>query len=1393
MNYLKIQTKKRSLAVFALLVTAVLVAAIMATCLTASAQTADEQTAAVTGLTAAAGVPAGETDIGWHAQPKEQSDPAVITTLAAPELASVKDADENPLVYAQQAETCPEDGTAPTPVDVAIAAVPIVVTSTTADYFVLYVQEDPNAETTVDYPVLVKLGEAGTTTLSENVAPVRAERYRVEKYAIADPADVDGDCIDDITELSNLGFMNPVNPAINIAIADGAVAVPDSATLEAVTKVGFGASDNTRFGRFGVVGMDTDRPSLYFINENTHNHHQHWVEAVGLDNNLNDLVRGIYIYHPDPTNLPEDEIEFYFFFTQLDDYAFSTLDRVYTMFAASMPLFDDSIAFWVTNVGFRYLKDDLPRLLASRINLLFEDDVHRKTNFLPFNPGEGFGRLRALQPDHRPHPRDVVIYEALPNELPRVAGLISTVPQTRLSHVNLRAIQSGIPNAFIRNALDNTDIAPLIDGYVRYVVTVNGWELRAATPAEVEVHYESSRPTATQTPERDLSGTTITPLSDISFDDWTAFGVKAANVAVLGTLGFPQGTVPDGFAIPFYFYDEFMKAHGFYDDVSEMLANPDFQTDFEVQDDMLDDLRADIKDANTPQWILDALAAMHDTYPAGQSLRYRSSTNNEDLPGFNGAGLYDSKTQDPDETEEDGIDKSLKGVFASLWTFRAFTEREFHRIDHLQAAMGVLVHPNYSDELANGVAVSFDPVSSRDGAYYVNTQLGEDLVTNPEAHSVPEEILLYGDGTYTILGLSNLVEAGDLLMNNEQLDQLRKHLEVIHGHFEGLYNPAPGEPYAMEIEFKITGDDFLAIKQARPWVFDDETNLSVNSPILTIQEAGTGTFNVKLTAAPSDTVTVSVSSEDTGAATVSPAILTFTTTDWDTSQTLTVSGVNDTDGSDETIRISLSASGGSYTDEASAVLVYIADDDAVQVTVSFEHPSYVVSEGANVTVNLVLDADPQRGLSIPLTVTAQGGITAADYSGVPTTVTFNSGDTTKSFIFATAQDDVDDDGESVKIAFDVLPNGVSAGTNNETTISITDDDYPNVIASFGQPSHTVDEGSSATLHISLNADPERTLSIPLTVAGHGGASGDDYSGIPTSVTFTSGVTDQTFTFTAATDSVNDDGESVRLSLGALPTGVTAGVTAETNVSIIDTTETSEIPWSATLTVGSYESYVPGMLGYSTYGAGIGSLSAEHISLDGTNYQVMVLLQHAGGLYLVTRQEMPTDFTLHIEDLEFKASESSVPAIPAQAAYWWEIDEFQWIADHTVAASITVPDGASSLAERPLAPPTARFSHLPESHNGTNAITFRIYFYEDFPMSFKTLRDEALEVTNGRVTKAQRNTKGSSLIWNITVRPHGTDDMEISLPATQDCADNGALCTEDGRKLYNSVTITVPGP
>ena len=128
------------------------------------------------------------------------------------------------------------------------------------------------------------------------------------------------------------------------------------------------------------------------------------------------------------------------------------------------------------------------------------------------------------------------------------------------------------------------------------------------------------------------------------------------------------------------------------------------------------------------------------------------------------------------------------------------------------------MHPNFSDELANGVAVSFDPTTGRSDRYYANTQIGEDLITNPEAHSVPEELLLKENG-YSIIALSNLAEPGKIIMSDDQITQLRQHLATIHDHFKALYNPARREDFAMEIEYKITSEDVLSIKQARPWVF----------------------------------------------------------------------------------------------------------------------------------------------------------------------------------------------------------------------------------------------------------------------------------------------------------------------------------------------------------------------------------------------------------------------------------------------------------------------------------------------------------------------------------------------------------------------------------------------
>ena len=710
-------------------------------------------------------------------------------------------------------EACPGRGSDPVATPVTVNRVPVVVESTVDEYFVLYARSDADAESW-EIPVAVVRGEAGTTTLTENVEALPVERYRVEKYLVSDPADVDGDCVDDITELDDPVGMNPVNSAPSVGFSDGAVSMPDLDTYLEMARSIYGATAS----RILLLNLDSERPGLYFINASTHVVHQNFLDAVGIERSR---THNEVIFYDPELEAPDGSLGAYYLW-MIGYMPFSEMERIYAFVAASMPTLRDNLYVYVPSYQLKRFQGERLQYEESRMDVVFDEDVLPDTGVDLLNHGVGFGRLRVMDPDGRPHPREIVVYEAVPNDVSRVAGIVTTARQTPLSHVNLRAIQDGIPNAYIRDVFEDPDIAALVDGFVRYEVTETGWSLRAATPAEVDEHYESSRPTQAQTPQRDLSATSITALGDVSFEEWPAFGVKAANVAELGRLRFAAGTVPDGFAIPFYFYDEFMKAHGFYDRIKQMLADADFQTDFTVQDDMLDDLRDDIKDADTPQWITDALTEMHASFPAGTSLRYRSSTNNEDLPGFSGAGLYDSKTQHPDE---EPLSKSLKQVYASLWNFRAFTERELHRIDHTAAAMGVLVHPNFSDELANGVAVSFDPFYEQDEVvrYYVNTQIGEDLVTNPEAHSVPEELHLHPSGSYAVLSTSNLVPRGQLLMSDAQLVQLAQHLTTIHDRFEALYDPATGEPFAIEIEFKITAENILAIKQARPWIFSDAT------------------------------------------------------------------------------------------------------------------------------------------------------------------------------------------------------------------------------------------------------------------------------------------------------------------------------------------------------------------------------------------------------------------------------------------------------------------------------------------------------------------------------------------------------------------------------------------
>ena len=294
-----------------------------------------------------------------------------------------------------------------------------------------------------------------------------------------------------------------------------------------------------------------------------------------------------------------------------------------------------------------------------------------------------------------------------------------------------------------------------------------------------------------------------------------------------------------------------------------------------------------------------------------------------------------------------------------------------------------------------------------------------------------------------------------------------------------------------------------------------------------------------------------------------PASVTFNR--GDTEKTITFTALHDTvDDDGESVKLTFGALPVRVTraDTNVETVVNIDDDDKpTSLIVNFEQSSYDVGEGSNVKVKLTLDDDPEMDVTIPITPTNQGGATNADYSGVEANVTFESGDTEKTFTVTAVDDTVDDDDESVKLTFGTLPSIVSAGTIDETVVNFSDDDVPAVTVRFEKSSDAVAESDDAstmgekenevTVKVILSADPERTVTIPIIWTNQGGASNSDYSGVENNVVFNDGETEMTFTFMATHDTVDDDGESVKLTFGDLPTRVSEGATTETTISIND--------------------------------------------------------------------------------------------------------------------------------------------------------------------------------------------------------------------------------------------------
>jgi pyruvate,water dikinase len=635
----------------------------------------------------------------------------------------------------------------------------------------------------------------------------------------------------------------PVDPPVfdppgqDVAINDGARLVGDRATFETLARADdvpgqLGAEEM----KILILGVDSDAPELYFLNTNAFAFHYDFAtEVLHVAQDLGEFNARTY-FRDDRSNLAgtivaNDHFQpaasadaglYALAFWPTDPVRAKHVALAFDLVSQAMPFAADKLAYHPAGDTQEALyAQDRDALAAAGVRSILTAELFADVSYVALNLGEGYGVLSSIDPaaSRPPSIRDVALFASLPNDLGHVAGVISATPQTPLSHINLKAKQNDTPNAYVRDAASEPRIAALLGQVVRYAVTPDDFELAAATPEQVQAWLDQVRPKAPQAPPRDLGVSEIRDLDALGHRDVDSVGAKAANVAELRRM-LPAGTVPDGYAIPFALYDAFMTAGGFYDRAREIVADPALQVDVALRDGALAKLRKQIKKADVPAEIATRLAELQARFPAGQGIRCRSSTNNEDLEGFNGAGLYDSFTHRADEGD---LAATIKQVWASLWNLRAFDERDFHRIDHLSAAMGVLVHPNFDDEVANGVAVTKNPFDPNWPGFYVNVQVGESLVTNPDPNATPDELLVsaigeHGEYETQVIRRSTLTKDGARVLTPEQLAGLTKALATIQRRFKIVYGAQRNDAFAMDVEFKVDAAGRLVVKQARPWV-----------------------------------------------------------------------------------------------------------------------------------------------------------------------------------------------------------------------------------------------------------------------------------------------------------------------------------------------------------------------------------------------------------------------------------------------------------------------------------------------------------------------------------------------------------------------------------------------
>jgi hypothetical protein len=505
----------------------------------------------------------------------------------------------------------------------------------------------------------------------------------------------------------------------------------------------------------------------------------------------------------------------------------------------------------------------------AEIPRVFSHELFANARYVALNSGRTRGRLRAFanEAEYRRSIatlewHDIIVMRRVPDDIPRISGIINAHHTTPLSHTNVLATGWQIPNSIQIGVFEKIEKENLNGAWVEYIVD----------PAFREVHLEriekpvdpSNRPVWSiqriKLEEPETFNVPILSLSNLKMSDRYRYGTKAANLGELAqilehgserltgfykvkrpprpnllsylatSLGLPEGSmaseisraasdyvrahiqIPRGIALPFSLQQEFLESSP---RIQQAIGKLKMALELNARevDSLCLSLQAMIRTARLPDKIRNTIDDHIADHLAGvSSFVIRSSSNAEDLEGFSAAGIYESINH---VTKVENIFQSIKDVWASLVSPRSVRLRQDVGISLDDCYMGVIVQEEIPSQMG-GVLVTTNPMNQA-GDFrnvYINVSLKADAAKNIVSGTDSPNQYLYnvveGGGRTLSIG-----DSGVDLSNKEKskLQTLALTGKLLQSHFSPDYTFST----PMDIEWIVGEDGLICLLQLRPY------------------------------------------------------------------------------------------------------------------------------------------------------------------------------------------------------------------------------------------------------------------------------------------------------------------------------------------------------------------------------------------------------------------------------------------------------------------------------------------------------------------------------------------------------------------------------------------------